>query len=138
VVANASKSASGSNSIEYEATCPASATIGEFVYVTGPAVSGVLQVATVDITDLATLPAFGIITDKATSTSCTVRVSGEFISTDTLTPGIRYFIGVDGKPSDTMPNPIVGGKAGVQAAAYALDTNKLLLTLDQIPIVRVG
>ena len=100
--------------------------------------AGVIQVDTVDVTDLNTMPAFGIVIDKTTPTLCTVRVSGEVVPADVLTPGKRYFVGSDGKPSATMPAPSSGGKAAAQAAAYALDSNILLLTLDQIPIVRVG
>ena len=129
---------SGTGFVEYEANCPSSVAVDDFVYITGPTVAGVIQVDTVDVTDLSTMPAFGIVIDKTTPTICTVRVSGEVVPADVLTPGKRYFVGSDGKPSDTMPTPSSGGKAAAQAAAYALDSNILLLTLDQIPIVRVG
>ena len=129
---------SGSTFIEYEANCPSAAAVDDFVYITGPSIGGMLQVNTVDIKNTQTMPAFGIIVDKTTPILCTVRVSGEVVPANVLTPGKRYFIDQAGKPSDTMPTPDPGGKAAVQAAAYALDTNRLLLTLDVVPLIRTG
>ena len=129
---------SGTGFIEYEASCPATVAVDDFVYVTGPSVGGKIQIDTVDITSTATMPAIGIVIDKITPLLCVVRVSGEVVPAAVLTPGKRYFIDSGGKPTETVPSPPTGGKAGVQAAAYALDTNRLLLTLDQMPIFRVG
>lgn len=129
---------SGGGFVEFEANCPSSAAVDDFVYITGPSIGGILQVDTVDVTNLATMPAFGIVIDKTTPILCTVRVSGEVVPANVLVPGKRYFIDVDGKPSDTIPTPDPGGKAAIQVAAYALDTNRLLLTLNHVPLVRTG
>lgn len=137
--ANAATTSSGTQPfIEYEANCPSSTAVDDFVYITGPSSSGKLQVATVDITDRSTMPAFGVVIDKITTTLCKVRVSGEFVPADSLTPGKRYFISSNGQVVDSLPSASPGGQAVVQSAAYAIDTNRLLLTLDQIPIVRTG
>lgn len=133
-----SPTVSGSGFIEFEANCPFATSVDDFVYVVGPSIGGLLQVDTVDVTNLATMPAFGIVVGKTTPSLCKVRISGEVVPANMLEPGKRYFIDSTGKPSDTIPNPSPGGKAAVQAAAYALDTNRLLLTLNNIPLVRTG
>jgi len=136
MVANAKKR--GVPAIEFKANCPASVAVGDFVYIASAAVGDIIQVNTVDVAELGTMPAFGVVISKITPVFCTVRTSGEVTTTTILTPGKRYFISDSGQLSDSMPAPVIGGKAAVQAAAYALDTNRMLLTLDQIPIVRVG
>lgn len=123
--------------LDYEAGCPSSITVGDFVYVTG-FLDGLLQTALVDITNLSTMPAFGIVIEKMAPTICKVRVSGEVITSINLIPGKRYFIDYAGRLTESMPSPIGGSKAAVQPVAYALDTNRLFLTLDQITLVRVN
>lgn len=124
--------------VDYDANCPAATDVDDFVYVIGPSSGGYLQVDTVDVADISTIPAFGVVIEKTTSTICKVRVSGEIQPVSALTPGSRYFVGSDGKPTDTLPTALVGGKVAVQQIGYALDTSSLRLTLDQIPIIKIG
>lgn len=121
--------------IEFEANCPASIAVDDLVYITGPSVSGLFQVDKVDPTNRAKMPAIGIVTDKITPIKCVVVTIGEVVPGFSLVAGQRYFVGSDGKPSDSMPTP-VGTEMAKQIVGYALDTNKLLMLPNLDPIFR--
>ena len=75
------------------------------------------------------MPAVGMIVEKPTSTRCVVQVLGE---TDifSTTPGSRYFIGLDGKPTATAPAALLGSIAILQVLGIAIGTSRFLLRLD--------
>jgi len=139
VVANAKVSSdpAGASTVEFVADCPASVVVDDLVYVTGPAISGVIQVDIVDVTLVAKMPAIGIVIEKITSTSCRVLTQGEVTPTLTLVPGKRYFAGASGSLAVAMPTPATSGIAFSQPVGYAIDTNRLLFDPEKIPIIRI-
>ena len=107
------------------AACGGSDAVNDLVYVTGPAVGGLVQVSKADIDDVAKMPAIGIITAKSTSTRCTVALGG-VVPIAGLLPGATYFVGPTGQPTRTRPP---AGPAGrfIQAIGIALDVGRLSL-----------
>ena len=106
----------------FPANCQASDSVGDCVHVSGDAVAGVIQVAVVDITDITRMPAVGVITSKASLTSCTVAFFGAVAFSPVL-PGRIYFVGGDGKPTSTRPTGLVF----IQILGLALDATRLLI-----------
>lgn len=127
-----------SGEIEFLADCPPSTLLDDLVYVTGPSVLGVVQVATADVTVVAKMPAIGIVTEKISSTRVKVLTVGEHTPGFALTPGRRYFVGPTGQLALTMPTPAVGGIAFSQPVGHAIDTNRLIFNPELIPIIRKG
>jgi hypothetical protein len=123
----------------FDAECPATASVGDFVFVTGDAVGGVLQVDRVlptspDLTTPPAMPSLGVIVEKPSSVSCLVH-GGPGIVTSTilgvvLTPNQRYFVGFNGRVAPAAPTPPVGGCALVQHIGVALSATQLLLVPD--------
>ena len=111
--------------ISTEADCSAAEAVGDCVYVSADAVSGVIQVRKVDVTDSAKMPAIGMILDKATSTTCTVALLGTVPvgALPAFVPGKRYFVGASSKPVAVPPAtpPVL-----VQVVGIALDSGRLL------------
>ena len=134
MVVNIKKQGISSN---LEADCPLSTSVGHFVYVTGPEVGGRLQVATVDVTNKSTMPAFGVVVRKDTPNRCVVMVRGEWSIPGGASPHSRYFINTSGGASVSPPSTSTGGIVVVQAVGYGLSTEKVRLTLETIPIVKV-
>lgn len=123
----------------FQADCPATDTVGNFVYVTGPSSSGVVQVAKVDIKTEGMFPAVGMIIEKTSITRCLVIVFGEVAITPAiLTPGRRCWINDDGVLTDTFPQPAIGERLATQSAGYAIDTGRLLINLEPRPVILVG
>lgn len=112
----------------YEADCLAGDAIGNFVYVTGPEVSGLPQVSTVDVTDASKVPAVGVIVEKSTATRCVVQVIGE-TSIFTTVPGDRYFISTSGTATNVPPTPS-GSDLYQQLVGVGLESSRLLLSFN--------
>lgn len=117
------------------AGCQATDAVGDFVSIISDAVLGVMQVEKVDVTDLSTMPAIGVIDKKLSATDCLVQVSGTFITTG-LTAGAPYLIGIDSQLSITPPVPALTGLAVAQGVGSAISSTKLLLGFDLIRIKR--
>jgi len=124
--------------LQFDADCPAATLVEDLVFVTGPAIGNIIQVDTVDITVVSTMPAIGIVVKKITSTRCRVRTSGEFTISLTLVPGKTYYVGATGQPSLVIPALSPGEVKVFQPIGYAIDTNSLLIKPDLKPIVRKG
>lgn len=134
-------SGSGSDEfpLRFDAGCPAYVAIDDLVYVTGPSIAGLVQVDRVDITNSATMPAIGIVTEKVTTTRCKVVVVGEVNPSITLTPGKRYFASSTGAITVTVPTPSgPGAQAMVQAIGYAIDTDRLMMLPNLMPVRKLG
>ena len=57
---------------QFPANCLLSDSVGDFVYISGPTLSGLRQVAGVNITNPTTMPAIGVIISKSASQVCVV------------------------------------------------------------------
>lgn len=112
---------------EFVAGCPATMTVGKWVYISGPSISGVYQVKAVDISDPIKVPAVGVVVEKLSSTSCRVMWEGEVTGVfSSLTPRRVYFIQSDG--SIGIVPPASGSGYYVQRVGLALDFGTLLVT----------
>lgn len=102
------------------AFCDPSDAVGDCVGVSGPLVSGLVQVAKVNPKDQNGIAAIGLILSKISPTVCLVvkrgRVRGVFSA---LTPGRRYFVGPTSQISQVPPNPNAGGIYHTQVIGYA-------------------
>jgi hypothetical protein len=111
------------------ASCLSSLSVGDFVYISGPSISGVYQVALADITDYNKMPAVGVITEKPTTTTCTLQWHGEIKNVYTgLTPHRVYFLDESARPS--LSPPTSPSTKYIQALGVALSSDTLLLTLE--------
>jgi len=123
----------------FSADCLLADAIGSFVRITGVAVAGIAQVATVNIAITGQYPAVGVIIEKSTTTRCLVQVIGELqVSPPTLIPGRPYFIDVDGTITDVPPVPASGTVVAIQAIGTAIDIGRLLLNVHPQLFLRGG
>jgi len=107
-----------------DANCLAGDVVNALVYVTGPSVGMLMQVATVDITDKDKMPVLGMIIGKASPTVCTVLMWGIVVPGFALTPNKVYFAGPTGQATTVVP---VARPTFVQPIAQALDSARLFL-----------
>lgn len=123
----------------FQADCQVSDAIGMFVYITGPAVSGIPQVTKTDIQTYGKYPAVGIIVEKSTTTRCLVQVFGEVeVSPAALVPGRPYFVGFDSLITNLPPIPLPGTFSAIQAIGTAIDTGRLLLNVHPQLFLKSG
>jgi hypothetical protein len=109
------------------ANCLATDSLYALVYVTGPAINGLPQVATVDPTDSSKMPSIGMITNKSNDTDCDITLYG-LVEIPGLTPNTRYIVGIDGEISSEIP---VARPFLVQHVGVAQSEEKLLLNLPK-------
>lgn len=118
---------------EIDANCLAGDAVEDNVYITGPAVAGLVQVAKVDIDDGAKMPAVGVILSKSTATTCKVRMQGEYdMAADTFTPGSVVYVYSDGTPSTLPPTRPVAGTRFIQPIGIASTRRKMMLALSGV------
>lgn len=111
----------------FPAKCQPTDVVGNCVYVSGPEVAGSYQVTTADPADITKMPAVGVI-ESISGTDCMVHVLGELPNTYTgLTPGKVLFVGSDGRLSESIPAPVLGGYAFVQSMGAALSAGVVLM-----------
>jgi hypothetical protein len=106
----------------FEAACPPSLLVNQFVYVTGALA---LTVDVVDPMDPTKMPSVGIVLSKASPTSCTVAWFGIVtLVGGGLLPSARYFIGADGFLTPIVPlvRPVL-----LQVVGQAIDDTRLIL-----------
>lgn len=123
-----------------QANCLASDAVGDGVYITGPKVGALYQVAKVDVTDGSKMPARGIIVTKQTSTRCTVQTSGvtkKGIITG-LTPNETYVLGGSSTLVDTPPVPGIGASVYIQHMGQAISSDEFDIELDTLVVKRNG
>lgn len=119
----------------FEADCSGTDVAGDFVRITGDAVAGYYQVIKADPTDLAQMPALGVIVEKTLATRCIVQRAGNVAATG-LTPGKPYFVGLDGQLDDAPPVPALGAYAVTQDVGVALSSTVLALAFGAMRIKR--
>lgn len=106
----------------FEANCLATDLVNHCVYVTGVTL-GVPDVTRVDPSIPATMPAIGVIVQKATTSTCLVQASGQITSFSPVVAGTWYYVGASAFPvSSPPPFPAVPQIIGV-----GLDVARLLL-----------
>lgn len=136
------RSGGGGVSFTVEAECLVSDAVGDAVYIRAPRTNGRYKVAKCDPTDPAKMPTWGIITQKAAGgTDCVVQYGGPSQGIYTgLTPGRRYFVGLDGRPAlpEDFSGPSPGQKHKIQTLGISLDVGVLLLKPSPDYTVRVG
>jgi hypothetical protein len=96
------------NNFVFSATCSAGNAVGDCVYFSGPEVGGVAQVGKADPSDIAKMPAVGVILSKTSATDCTVQRLGRLDLTGSavsFTFGQRLFVGLSGQIDPTVPAP---------------------------------
>jgi hypothetical protein len=109
--------------VQFDALCPSTVAVGDLVRVASAG-----HVAKTDITDIASLPAIGVVTAKATTTSCTVQTHGIVAGLFTgLTPGLLYYVARD-STLGPLPVPTSGETLFWQAVGVALDPTSLVFT----------
>jgi hypothetical protein len=106
------------------ANCLASDTVGDLVYVTGPKVSGRVQVTKVDVDDPAKMPAYAIVVSKQSATDCLVQLEGD-VSESGLTPNALYFVGINSRIFEGPPPRPASGYRRYQVVGQADDTGNL-------------
>lgn len=112
----------------FAAVCSASEAQGDWVHITGPSVGGMFSVGKVDISDVATMPAVGVITQKTSTTQCLVQWSGEVVGVYTgLSYNSLYFVGVDSLAVTPPPTPTTAPLYW-QVVGVALDSDVLLVS----------
>lgn len=108
-----------------DGNCLAGNSVLDVVYVTGPDIGGFIQVASADSTDLAKMPAIGMIISKSSPTVCKILLWGSVIY-GVLVPNARYYVGLSGGivlySALPVPRPLY-----VQAIGQAMDAARLAL-----------
>jgi hypothetical protein len=122
----------------FEASCDATDAVDMYVHVTGPLLGGLRQVTRADISDLSKLPAVGTIIEKTSLVTCIVRTFGAVTTPVAVTPGKRYFLGIDGLITLDPPGPGLGEKFAAQIVGIALDSTTILVNPNPNFIIRVG
>jgi hypothetical protein len=107
----------------FDANCPSTVSVGDLIYATGPLVGGLPQVDRVDPTQLIKMPALGIVVDKGSATECSFITCGMVQVLSSLVPNARYYVGADGRPTTSVPNP---RPLFFQVIGVALDEGTLL------------
>lgn len=103
------------------ADCLAGDAVGDLVYCTGAPVAGRLQVAKADPNTVGKHPAFAVIVEKPTSTTCVIQCNGGSPNLYAgLTPGALYWLGASGVPA-ASPVAAAPQSIGVAVAAEAIN-----------------
>lgn len=110
----------------FQANCLSTDAVGTLVYITGPEISGLIQVTQVNPISLSKMPAFGVIVSKSSSTICLVQRFGVTTVFTGLTAGKVYYVGSNGSPSLTPP----AWPALQQIAGIAIDVATFVLSLS--------
>lgn len=129
-----------STAVLLEADCLATDVVKDCVYITGPEVGGFIQTTKVDPRTASTMPAFGIIVSKSTSTRCVLRADGIVSGVYTgLTPDARLFVGLSGQLVEGASSitPLPAGKVYVQYFGKALSADTIQLA-PAPPIIRIA
>jgi hypothetical protein len=115
----------GSNG--FDAVCSSTVMVEDLVYITGIDQNGVQQVDKVDISNLSTLPAVGMVVKKSSPTECSVLTLGNIVTSKNLTVNKRYYIGKDSQIIDHIPKcQGAGDSLYIQFIGIALDNSQLM------------
>ena len=115
----------------FSAACTAGVGVGDFVRLTG---NPGPEVEPADAYLQTKIPCVGVVVDKPTSTSCSVRTLGPASVFAGLTPGKVYWLNATGTIQSSPPAAPLGTIRYAQAIGYALDATTLMVDID--PTVR--
>lgn len=119
------------------AFCFATDAVGDVVYIMGNKVGDRYQVTKVDIDDITTMPAIGIIVSKDSSTECRIQINGIVRGVYTgLTAQKPLFIGTDSRLTHTVTSYPTAGRRAQQMMGQALTSDELFLHVKS-PIILV-
>jgi len=118
------------------AYCFATDAVGDVVYVMGAKVGQHYQVTKVNIDNVATMPAVGVIIQKPNATECIVQQSGIVRDIYTgMTPNKPLFVGTNSRLTETRtPNKPTTGRRALQIIGQALSSGDLLIAVKS-PII---
>jgi hypothetical protein len=121
----------GLDATHVEGDCPVSVDVGDWVYITGSMVGTKFQVDTADPSNADKMPAFGLVVEKPTTTTCSIQWFGinEDFSGLSLATGARVlWVGVDGQTSQA---PVPGVDFN-QTVGTVIDSTTILIEPDWI------
>lgn len=122
----------------FEAFCFSTDSVGDAVYIMGDKVGDRYQVTKVDIDDLNTMPAVGVITAKLSSSICVVQHSAIWFDAYTgLPPNAPLFINTTGQLQMTPPAEPTVGRRFLQMMAQAVSSKDVLISVRS-PIILVA
>jgi hypothetical protein len=122
----------------FESNCIGTDLVGDFVYISGAAVGGLYTATRCDPLNPSTMPAVGVIVSKSSTVRCFVQALGELGTGGGMTPGGRFWIGLDGQLDSSPPVPGAGELVVAQVVGVALDADTLLLRPDLSPVILRG
>lgn len=109
--------------------------LGDLVYISGPKIGSLYQVALIDRTSLIKMPVLGILIEKDTLTTGTIQLHGIITGIYTgLTPNATLFAGADGRITETIPVDPLSGIVLLQNIGQVIDVDAFELK-PNIPIV---
>ena len=121
------------------ALCTAAEVVGKCVHISGDKVGRDYQVRVASPSDIATMPAVGVVVSKKSLTECTVFAFGEMEDTYSgLTPGRVMFVGDDGSLVATPPVPPLGASVYIQSMGIAYGSSAMMVDPDFSMVKRIG
>lgn len=120
------------------AYCFSTDAVGDVVYIMGNKVGQHYQVTKVNIDDIATMPAIGIIIQKINAAECVVQQVGIVHNVYAgMVPNKPLFIDTNSRLTETRtPNKPTAGRRALQVMGQALSTSDILLSVKS-PIILV-
>jgi hypothetical protein len=130
-------SASGAAQQVIPAFCFAADAVGDVVYIMGNKVGDHYQVTRVNINNILTVPAIGLILSKDSSTQCLVQLDGIVRGLYTgLTAQKPLFINTSGRLTHAVPSYPTSGRRALQMMGQAIASDELFLNVKS-PIILV-
>lgn len=120
------------------ATCTASESVGDLVYISGPKSGADYSVSKVDIANYAKMPAVAVVVYKITATRAVIQFGGETGLFSGLTPGKVYWVSDAGVPTATPPTVTAGQRKYWQSIGVAVDSGKIRLEFIKDLKTKVG
>jgi len=122
------------------AYCDASDSVKDLVYIYANKVGDYFQVRRVDPTNLAKMPAWGVVLEKYSPTICKVQLFGEMPTSiyTGLTANKILYVGTNSRLTQIPPSPAIGGYVLVQYVGYVLDSSVPFLNFNAMMIRRFG
>jgi hypothetical protein len=111
------------------AVCAGAVAVGQFVRLTG---NPGPEVEPADAYDPTKIPSIGVVVDKPTAVTCSVRNIGSAAIFAGLTTGKVYWLGADGAILATPPPALPGVLRYAQILGYALDPTTLMVDINQV------
>lgn len=121
----------------FVANCPASVSVGDMVYISGPQVGDYYQVSLCNIDEYGKRTA-GMVVSKQTSTICAVQYSGLVSGIYTgLTPNVHMFLGENdgGRLVQFVPLRVAANDRYVEIVGKALSDDVILMEIQSPKVI---